>query len=263
MERLVIAHISDFHLRLALPGSSEHEQRKSREMPDLVQRALQRAVRSRNPDVLIVSGDLLDVPFSLMHEIDSGIASPDKVKAVRDDYRFVRQLLEATELPYIVVPGNHDYVPLMQDAFFDNSPVRKIRGMNIVGFSEDTEDGANYPVRNLDHYTDYAHLPCPQIHVQHYVVTPLCNDHYPHTYRNAAEILEWNRTHACPMLSLSGHYHPGAGTHEVYGTWYFTAAAFCEPPHPWYIHRITFDPERNRPGVVVTQHLTEGSSLSV
>ena len=80
-----IGHISDFHLRDALPGSSAVATRRSREMPEKIARAIDR-FRAEGVDWVAVTGDLVDHPFEDMH-------SPKTTARGEADLLLVRSLL--------------------------------------------------------------------------------------------------------------------------------------------------------------------------
>ena len=79
-----IGHISDFHLRDALPGSSAVATRRSREMPEKIARAIDR-FRAEGVDWVAVTGDLVDHPFEDMH-------SPENLARGEADLLLVRSL---------------------------------------------------------------------------------------------------------------------------------------------------------------------------
>lgn len=239
-----IAQISDLHIRSHLPGSSSWYIRQSRRAVGLFRIALRDVVKRLHAEVVVVSGDLLDVPFYLIADMNNGIADKDQARAVRMDYELIRELLDSCGLPYIVVPGNHDYAPVLFDVFSDQSTISTIDGIDFVSFAYDEEDAENYPIRNMALYRDVATRNLPQVHIQHYVITPEINPGYPHTYRNADTILEWNREEARPLLALSGHYHRGVEPIVLHGSTYVTAAALCEYPFMWY----SYDANETEPG---------------
>jgi hypothetical protein len=69
------------------------------------------------------------------------------------------------------------------------------------------------------------------------VITPRLDDIYPHTYKNAEQIIERNRSLGV-NLSISGHYHPGHSPIREGSTIYCIGAAFCEAPFPIYIYDL-------------------------
>ena len=60
-ERLRILHLTDLHLRQSLPGTAQQPKRLSRDMPDIL-RCLGDRLDEWSPDVIALTGDLLDVP---------------------------------------------------------------------------------------------------------------------------------------------------------------------------------------------------------
>ena len=107
MTRLL--HFTDMHLRWHQPGTAASPLRLSRDMPATLDRLAGR-VRALAPDVLVMSGDILDMP----DEVIAG-GTPDDLPheewmdhAVAD-FRLVRDWFEATGVPFVVVPGNHDH----------------------------------------------------------------------------------------------------------------------------------------------------------
>ena len=78
-----IAHISDFHLRHHLPGTSSISRRLSRKMPDLVAEAV-RQIGDADPDLVAVTGDLVDYPFYGMHNRDLVAIGVKDLELVRE-----------------------------------------------------------------------------------------------------------------------------------------------------------------------------------
>ncbi|HEY3320436.1 MAG TPA: HAD-IIIA family hydrolase [Planctomycetota bacterium] len=78
----------------------------------------------------------------------------------------------------------------------------------------------------------------PQIHLQHYVITPELNQGYPHTYLEHEQIRTWNVRSGNVRLCLSGHYHPGTDLLREANCWFSTGPAFCEFPHPIRIYDV-------------------------
>lgn len=62
-----IAHISDLHMRYHLPGTSALTLRQSRRVPELLTVALH-SIRAQSPDLLVLSGDLLDYPLDRLED---------------------------------------------------------------------------------------------------------------------------------------------------------------------------------------------------
>ena len=90
-----IGYLTDVHLRKHVLGTSSIEKRHCREMAELLPRALNRIARE-SPDVVVCTGDLLDVP-----------AGPGVVQ----DLQFCKEVFDDCGFPYLVLPGNHDPLP--------------------------------------------------------------------------------------------------------------------------------------------------------
>lgn len=237
-----IAHISDLHLREKMPGSSVFWWRRSRSMTAYFRRAVEIITQQLKADVLVVTGDLLDVPFYAMEQLAGGTLSQQLRCDIEADYRLVKSVLDSTCLPYIVLAGNHDEAELLEEVFCDQADLSTVGGVSFVRFWRDTERSDHYPWRDLSAYQNVAvpgSFASAIVHVQHYVVTPECNQDYPHTYANASEIMKWNAANGSPVLSLSGHFHPGTPPSRINDTVYSVAAAFCEHPHPWYVYDLS------------------------
>ena len=253
-----IAQITDLHARYALPNSSRFPVRRSRNIRPLFSRALEILKKEWRVDLLLITGDLVDVPFYAIERKDPAILS-----LATEDYLWIYRCLEDIGIPYLAFWGNHDDKDTFQHVFplppLDCALKSSTSGtMDLVipsascgdggsrsfpsstdtlrfqTFPFDEEQVDHYPYRDLSCYPELVPGLGETVHVQHYVVAPNLNDFYPHTYRNAADILRWNRSHGV-TLSISGHYHPGYPPLQVEGTWYVTGAAFCEYPYPVYL----------------------------
>ena len=115
MARLL--HFTDMHLRINQPGTASDPLRLSRSMPDALDR-LAEQIKELTPDVLVMSGDLLDVP----DEVQDGGTPDDRsheewVESAKADFQLIRDWFDATAVPYVVVPGNHDLEGAFADVF--------------------------------------------------------------------------------------------------------------------------------------------------
>ena len=233
---MIIAHISDFHLRQHLKGTSAALGRLSREMVDKVPRALEQIVEA-HPDLVVVSGDLIDHPFEDMDH-------PDHLDAGRRDLRWFSEALSVLPMPTVVLPGNHDHLVLFHEQF--QIPVDFIvKGLRILSFA-DAEGENHIPQRQGDERVLFDQAladqdPRPQVHLQHYLVYPRRDEGYPHTYGDAEALRTAIARSGRVRLCLSGHYHPGHEPECVDGTWFSVAPAFCEAPHRWRLYRLDVD----------------------
>ncbi len=229
-----IAHISDLHLRHHLPGTAAIPRRLSRQMPELLAKAVQR-IQEEHPDLVVITGDLLDYPLEALDD-------PETQAQGERDLRLIAAILQELSCPYCVIPGNHDHPALVRKVFHDLSEDQVLAGHRVICFY-DHEDEEHFPQRLgperekfLRAVTD-ADSP-PQVHVQHYVVWPIRNESYPHTYREAPFLREAIVASGKVRLVLSGHYHPGIPPFQEGPTWFATVPAFCESPHPYWIYSL-------------------------
>jgi len=98
-----LAHFTDLHLRVSIPGTAAMGKRRSREVFPKFAAALRR-LKEHGVDLIAVTGDLLDAPGFLADGIPRGFEMPgaDQWDAwVRNDYFAIRALLEETGLPSV------------------------------------------------------------------------------------------------------------------------------------------------------------------
>ena len=230
-----ILHLTDFHLRRALPGTANFPLRRGREIPDLLD-LLGRRLAELAPDVVVATGDLVDVPFELVHD-----RSRDQtllqtlVEEATADYRYLKQRFGESGVPWIAIPGNHDFEPAF-DGVFRTPPIRDIGGVRFVTF-RDREHAGHVPWRlgkERDLFdavlTDPGHER-PQVHVQHYVIEPEIIDPYPHMYGDRAELAARLGNSTRVACVLSGHYHCGRPVTVHGGAVYSVCPTLCTPPH--------------------------------
>lgn len=230
-----IAHISDLHLRHHLPGSASIPTRLSRQMPERFAAALAR-IRKLLPDLLVISGDLLDYPMDALDD-------PATQALGLQDLQLIASLLENLPFPIALVHGNHDH-PALIDRVFGHLPNdQEISGYRILTFRDD-EGSGHVPVRVgteqkrfRNALNDAASL--PQVHIQHYVVWPERNEEYPHTYGAGAEMRDAIIAAGNVQLILSGHYHIGVPLFLDKGVWFATVRGFTEAPHPFNIYDLS------------------------
>jgi len=248
MERLRILHITDLHLRDALPGTADRKERLSREVSGALERLAGR-LGDWTPDVLAVSGDLLDVPDEV---IDGRLARSDPAartlaadQAARD-YRLMRDRFDAFDLPYIVIPGNHDLRAAFEPVFKRKTRPLELGRFKFLGFDDDL-DTARKPFRppaELARFRAALEDGSPgrtQIHIQHYLVAPRIFRRHHYSY--PADLALRRRLEGSGRVGgvLSGHYHPGAWTRSPAGVVYSTAPAFGEAPFP--VRLLDFMPD--------------------
>jgi len=184
----------------------------------ILKRAVRRLNRFLKPDLVVFAGDLLE----------NGCA-PDALER----YRTIRSILDALQMPWIALPGNHDAPP---DVFYqvfpkpeDKLDLQGIRWMcfldpsaphwSAVRLPEDLArsaaagEGWNGPIIALQHVPLFlpGTVPCP------------------YNYENAEKALQTARKGGISLI-LSGHYHAGFSPVTVNGITSVSAPALCEAP---------------------------------
>ena len=122
-----IAQITDLHLRHFLPGTCPVTARLGRMMPDLLPQALEQ-IKKQQVDVLVVTGDLLDVP-GWVENLPRGFEVDDNqlwAEAAAKDYRLIKKMLDDSRLEYMVLPGNHDLPQAMWQVFDQKDYQKKL-----------------------------------------------------------------------------------------------------------------------------------------
>lgn len=239
-----IAQITDLHLRHHQPGLAGINARRARLMPELFQEALNR-IAQQEVDLIAVTGDLLDVPAWVI-DPPRGFQMDDMgpwLEAAERDYRLLRRMLDAVGVPYIVLPGNHDDERVMWRVFDRGANTLDVAGFRVVRFC-DHEHAGHRPRRFLDQRVLWESMLAdadspPQIHLQHYVVTPVFHEGYPYSYEEgeslARDIVLSGRVRLC----LSGHYHAGTPLLHAGSTTFTTCPAFGESPFPWRVYEVS------------------------
>jgi len=238
---LRIAHFTDFHLRKALPGTSAHCRQRSREVAGLLSKALAQA-QKMEADLIVITGDLVDVPRFLVEGMPRGFAMAEKeswYEFVMEDYRTLRGLLETSGLPYIALPGECDSIEAFHQVFPALTETQ-CRGYRLIPF-EDGRDIRGGPRRwGSSRLRFDAALgdsaPCPQIHLQPYPIAGTFN--HPCGYVESASMRNMIARNGNVRLCLSGGHHDGAELILSEGTTYGVAPAFCEFPHRWRLLEV-------------------------
>lgn len=245
-----IAHISDFHLRRSLPGTAAARKRTSRRMPRLLPLAVSR-IRESSPDLVAVTGDLVDYPTYAMHD-------PDMMALGEEDLHFVRDLFDGFDCPVVYVYGNHDHPGSFRKVFADQALELDVQGTRVLLFLDEEQD-MHVPQRLGPERERYRSAladddPRPQVHIQHYVIEPQFDEGYPLSYAEADSLRDQMSADPRVRLSLSGHWHASGDPITVGATTFATVRAFGESPHYWYLHDVHDN------GITTTEHrLFDGS----
>ncbi|WP_282604792.1 metallophosphoesterase [Pelagibius sp. Alg239-R121] len=241
-----ILHLTDLHLRHHQPGSAEPAIRLSRAMPEMLER-LALKLPDLDIDVVVISGDLLDVPDEvIVSGSPDGRAHEDWLAEVERDFGLIRGWLSDTGIDYVVCPGNHDHEPLFRRIFPEAADFVDAAGIRFFCFwdelGSDRQPRRTAARRVL--FEDALTLPqhnVPQIHVQHYTIDPptLSNGaHYE--YLDAAEFKRRIDASGRVRAVLSGHYHPGILIQDG-AVLYSGPPAFCEAPHRFRVYDLAGD----------------------
>lgn len=246
-----IAHITDPHIRRHVPGSAVIPTRRSREAAALFERAIADAVQ-RGCDVLAVTGDLVDVPDYLFDRDRDTRADGELWQLVRLDYRWIREVLDGSGVPWIALPGNHDSHRVMRDEFGPRPYVVDHGGVRFVSFW-DRETGDHTPQRILTDRRRFESAllddTTAQVHLQHFVITPELNAGYPHTYREGEQLRQRLAEADRTTLVLSGHYHRGVTPEQHGRAWFSVTPALTEAPHPYRIFDLRTEGGSDEPAV--------------
>ncbi|HWL52381.1 MAG TPA: HAD-IIIA family hydrolase [Chthoniobacteraceae bacterium] len=241
---LRLAHFTDLHFRHSLPGTSVRGHRRSRST------AFARTLAGLDReaiDLLVITGDLLDVPLFLVDGAPHPFSMPEGndpwLEAARADYQQIRRQLEATGLPFIVLPGNHDHPALFAEVFGNEEPIQMHGGFRVVSFT-DYEQECHTPRRLTPSRDRFKAVlkdddATPQIHLQHYLLAPIPETTYPYHYPEYEFLQKEIEDSGKVVLCLGGHFHQGTPLSSFGRTQYAITPAFCETPHPWRLYEIT------------------------
>ncbi len=247
MESIRIGHISDLHLRHYTPGSSLKHKNRSREMPVILRKALQRFKNSM-VDLVVITGDLVDSPAIVLENNDyyMDLMTPFR-EMVKKDYRLIRYILEQSGLPWIVLPGNCDTGDLFQQVFHDQPLVQDFGVFRFVSFHDRQWDGKKPRrfdrERRLMEEMLFQEDHHKQIHLQHYLIRKGHRSKSTHRYLEWENIRSLTRDSRKVLLSLSGHYPPGVSPKKEGITTWYAAPSLCRAPYSVTIHQLREDGE--------------------
>ena len=230
-----IAHISDFHLRHHLSGTATSPRRLSRQMPDLLTEAVEE-VQAESPDLVVATGDLVDYPFCGVHD-------PDLIAHGEKDLRLVQEIFRPLSAPVAFLYGNHDPPESFRKVFGHHPSDFEVSGYRILLFFDEEVEN-HFPQRLGEERERFLAAladddPRPQIHLQHYLISPERNEGYPHTYWEAESLKGALLADPRVRLVLSGHYHRGEPLFREGEVHFSTVPAFGERPHPYRIYTLT------------------------
>ena len=231
------------HLRWHQPGTASNPMRMSRHMPAALDR-LARCIKDLTPDVLVMTGDILDMP----EEVIAGGTPDDRsheewVADATLDFQLVWDWFKSVAVPFVVVPGNHDPVDAFAQIFGDPPQPRDIAGIRFFCVWDELADDRQ-PQRTgarkdmfEDALTNSEHN-CPQVHLQHYMIDPpTFAKGRRYEYKGAQDMKRDVERSGRVRAILSGHYHPGSLVKSD-GVIHSLPPAFCEEPYAFRIYDI-------------------------
>lgn len=205
-------------------------------------------LRRVDPDYLVISGDLC------FRDPDPGIC------------RWVREQLEATELPFDLISGNHDD-PVMLAEVFERTAllqqkelyfVRELAGRVLLFLDTTTGEvsksqldwlSRQLAARSGDDLIVFMH------HPPVYAGVPYMDGNYPLRNREAVQALFFRHDGAVQVFS--GHYHVDKVIQRRNLTAYITPSCFFQIDQ----HREEFAVDHRRPGLRLI-HLNGDSLLT-
>lgn len=185
--------------------------------PELIKSHVAHIQRKFNPDIIILSGDL----------VNDGNA-----RGAEEDLWEIRHELDRIGIPFIALPGNHDGdLRNFQKIFGNSAGIHLFKGYMLFVFTD--PDGPSRTKKDLDHFeeTIHTHPQNPIIVFQHYPICPITEEDRQYAIQNADEVMErYKKTGV--LLSLSGHNHKGQPLTYRDGVAYITAPAACNKSLP-------------------------------
>jgi 3',5'-cyclic AMP phosphodiesterase CpdA len=226
--RVLIAQISDLHVK---PVGTRAYQRVD------TAAALARCVKELNrfaprPDIVVISGDLVDAPS-------------------QSAYDHLVQLLSPLEIPFAAVPGNHDDRDLMRAAFPDGyarpggalHSLRAIAELDII-LIDSIVPGRDYGTLDADAlaWLEAALAASPTRAALLFLHHPPFITGIGHmdvqSLRNAGDLAAILRRHRRARLVAAGHVH-----RAILTSFADVAATICPAPN----HAVALDLDRRLP----------------
>lgn len=201
-------------------------------------------IKEATPDVLVMTGDILDMPDEVIAGGTPDDRSHDQWMAdAKADFRQVRDWFTSTAVPFLVIPGNHDHAGAFAQIFGGPPEPRDIAGLRFFCFwdelANDRQPQRTGARKELfeNALTGPAH-DCPQVHLQHYMIDPpTFAKGWRYEYKGARKLKREIERSGRVRAVLSGHYHPGSLVHKD-GIVHSLPPAFCEAPHGFRIYDI-------------------------
>jgi 3',5'-cyclic AMP phosphodiesterase CpdA len=238
-----IAQITDIHIALPSFGTGQPDiAAPSDRRSGLLFTALEH-IAQKQPDLVTITGDLLDIPAEILMNKKPGAAVRKKLATeALAVYLRVLELLVKRFQDFIVIPGNHDHEKAFRKVFGARPRSRTIKGFRVIPFW-DREACDHFPERRGTQLIRFSRALCsqnktPQIHLQHFPVTEVDNRFYPHNYRNRASMEQRIVASQRVRLCLSGHFHAGTALVKMREIYFTTCPAFLNDGNPYRVYTI-------------------------
>ena len=212
-------------------------------MPAALNR-LTKCIKEFTPDVIVMTGDLLDMPDEVVAGGSPDDRSHDQwMDEAKADFQLVWDWFKSTAVPFVVVPGNHDHEGAFAQIFGGPPEPRDIAGLRFFCFwdelAEDRQPQRTGERKDLfENAMTSSEHDCPQIHLQHYMIDPpTFAKNWRYEYKGARKMKSDVERTGRVRAILSGHYHPGSLINQDRIV-YSLPPAFCEAPHAFRIYDI-------------------------
>ncbi|MBN1798341.1 MAG: metallophosphoesterase [Spirochaetales bacterium] len=234
-----IAHVSDLHLPVI--DKSESESLPSGKMEyELLEQTISR-ISGLNVDILIIPGDILEIAEqdSINLLMNSSTLA---LQNIVESYHKIRDILDASKLKYMILPGNHDHEMAFWQVFDRKIDLEEIGGYTIVCFADSLSDKRIPERRGRELLKFQKMLSDPakqrQIHFQHYLLTDPPEEDYAYSYKDYKRLQQEIVTSGLVLMCLSGHYHKGMKMLNKSGTFFSVGPAFCAPHRKYRVYQI-------------------------
>lgn len=214
--KLKIAVLSDLHYsetsNILIP------ERHGNHADIFLLRAVHRINRFLKPDIVLILGDIINDPIA---------------PGALDCLERLRKITDLLEMPFLIIPGNHDPAPDVFYKVFPRPPeVLDLKGCRFISFLDREEPGYNAS-RSKDDIVRMINARCnfkgDIIALQHVPVFVPGTHSCPYNYTNAEEIISVMKEQNI-MLAVSGHYHTGFDIIRSDNVNFSAVPAFCETP---------------------------------
>jgi len=180
------------------------------------------------PDLTVVLGDLV---------------AEGTDRNAEHDLIAIHSELTKSQIPFLVIPGNHDAgAPGFKDLFDVSPGLHRVKSYGLIvyddAFAENHETARTDAILSKTKKIAEDHPGLPLIALQHAPIYPAITSHSPYRPTNVSDIIESFQKSGI-FLSLSGHYHKGQKLRLNENIYYHTVPALCEEPFSFSLIHIT------------------------